>query len=87
MQQYQNYLLSVSTFEDKNYPMFKVWLELKWFDFFVMAFFFFLRVLASKNLASRDAMKELYEMNSNRFNFIRISFTLLWYDGVSFTIS
>ena len=40
MQQYQNYLLSVSTFEDKNYPMFKVWLELKWFDFFVMAFFF-----------------------------------------------
>lgn len=87
MQQYQNYLLSVSTFEDKNYPMFKVWLELKWFDFFVMAFFFFLRVLASKNLASRDTMKELYEMNSNRFNFIRISFTLLWYDGVSFTIS
>lgn len=87
MQQYQNYLLSVSTFEDKNYPMFKVWLELKWFDFFVMAFFFFLRVLASKNLASRDTMKELYEMNSNRFNFIRTSFTLLWYDGVSFTIS
>ena len=87
MQQYQNYLLSVSTFEDKNYPMFKVWLELKWFDFFVLAFFFFLRVLASKNLASRDTMKELYEMNSNRFNFIRISFTLLWYDGVSFTIS
>lgn len=87
MQQYQNYLLSVSTFEDKNYPMFKVWLELKWFDFFVMAFFFFLRVLASKNLASRDTMKELYETNSNRFNFIRISFTLLWYDGVSFTIS
>ena len=87
MQQYQNYLLSVSTFEDKYYPMFKVWLELKWFDFFVMAFFFFLRVLASKNLASRDTMKELYEMNSNRFNFIRISFTLLWYDGVSFTIS
>lgn len=87
MQQYQNYLLSVPTFEDKNYPMFKVWLELKWFDFFVMAFFFFLRVLASKNLASRDTMKELYEMNSNRFNFIRISFTLLWYDGVSFTIS
>ena len=87
MQQYQNYLLSVSTSEDKNYPMFKVWLELKWFDFFVMAFFFFLRVLASKNLASRDTMKELYEMNSNRFNFIRISFTLLWYDGVSFTIS
>ena len=87
MQQYQNYLLSVSTFEDKNYPMFKVWLELKWFDFFVMVFFFFLRVLASKNLASRDTMKELYEMNSNRFNFIRISFTLLWYDGVSFTIS
>lgn len=87
MQQYQNYLLSVSTFEDKNYPMFKVWLELKWFDFFVMAFFFFLRVLASKNLASRDTLKELYEMNSNRFNFIRISFTLLWYDGVSFTIS